>query len=184
MTNFESMRFEKINSSITTIRKLKIYFFIELLREVFCKPDLPMSICWSVSLIPAAAAQTIVETFAESTANAADTCTEEEEDDGSQDKPDPEVRSTLTINCQRSQELFGDSSILVAVGNIFHTLVISHTLSSPKLLHKSLQFLIYFIEGFIDVIVSISPFTNCCSGRHKHGQTKNLEQNHCSLIHF
>ena len=38
-TNFESMRFEKINSSITTIRKLKIYFFIELLREVFCKPE-------------------------------------------------------------------------------------------------------------------------------------------------
>jgi len=28
--NFENMRFEKINLSITTIRKLKFYFFIEL----------------------------------------------------------------------------------------------------------------------------------------------------------
>ena len=103
----------------------------------------------------------LVETFAEATANTADACSKEEEDNAGQDEPDPDVWSALSIHCKGAQELLRHSSVLVAVGDVLHTLVIRHTLSAPKLLHKALQLFFRVIEGLVDVISSISGFTTC-----------------------
>ena len=103
----------------------------------------------------------LVETFAEATANAADACSKEEEDNAGQDEPDTDGWSALSIHCKGAQELLRHSSVLVAVGDVLHTLVICHTLSAPKLLHKALQLFFCVIEGLVDVISSISGFTTC-----------------------
>ena len=103
----------------------------------------------------------LVETLAESTANAADAGSKEKEDNGGEDEPDPDVWSALSVNCQRSEELLGHAGLLVAVGDVLHALVVRHTLASPELLHIPLQFFLSLVEGLVDVIISISGFTTC-----------------------
>ena len=64
-----------------------------------------------VALVPAAAAEAVQDTAADTTADAADAGAEEEEDDGSNDDPNPDAGATLTIEFWRKPNLVKDMMV-------------------------------------------------------------------------
>ena len=106
----------------------------------------------SVSLIPAAATETVVDTPTESTEETADTGADQEDGNPSQDEPHPDVGSTLTVHTS-------DASLLVAVGEVLQALVVQHAHFSPEGGKEAINLTFGILKSLVDVILSVEEFS-------------------------
>lgn len=83
------------------------------------------SVGGGVALVPAAAAEAVVQTLAEAADDAADTGAHQEESDDSEDQPDPDVGSTLSVESS-------NAGVLVAVSHVLQTVVVRNAFLSPE----------------------------------------------------
>jgi len=134
------------------------------------------SVGGGVALVPAAAAETVQDAFADAATDAADAGTEEEEDDCSEDDPNPDAWSTFSIHTC-------DSLLSVTVSNKAGTLalgqlVIRNTLPTPDTLHQPLHLLLRVLHHVLHSIV-LQQVPVCCSciGSQSHAQKVNQEKN-------
>ena len=111
----------------------------------------------SVSIVTTAATETVVDTFAESTEQAAHTGANQEDSNPSQYEPNPDVGSTLTIQTQ-------DSGVLVTVGHVLHAVVIQHADFSPEGSKEAINLIFGILKSFIDVIFSVEEFSGGYKG--------------------
>ena len=101
-----------------------------------------------VSLVTATATETVVDTFTESTEQAANTGANQEDRDASQDEPNPNVGSTLTIHTS-------ESGLLVTVGNILHAVVVHHANFPPERSKEAINFILGIFKSSVDVILGV-----------------------------
>lgn len=116
-----------------------------------------MSVGWGVALVSAAATQTVVETFADSTANAADDASNQEEDNCSNDSPDPPLGTAFSGNSSKvdASKRCVHGSVLVAVGHHIKTSTVLNTHSSPPPLEEPLNLFLGIVGSLVDVIIDV-----------------------------
>jgi len=116
-----------------------------------------MSIGRSVALVTTATAQTVVEALADSTANAADDASNEEEDYDGEDDPDPEDGAALSGHAAEVDVSDGGvhAGALVTIGNNVETGAVHDAHSTPKLLEETLHFLLSIVGCLVDVVIDV-----------------------------
>ena len=115
------------------------------------------SVGWRVSLVPTAATETVVDTLTESTEQAADAGANQEDGNPSQDQPNPDVGSTLTIHTS-------EAGLLVAVGNIVHALVVQQTGFSPEGSKEAINLTFGVLKSLVDVILGVEELSGGWKG--------------------
>lgn len=90
------------NEILRQILRLSGNFVLEVVFGVYSVGLLTVSdlagVGGGVPLVPAAAAEAVQDAGADAAADAADAASKEKQDDGSKDKPNPNARTTFTIN--------------------------------------------------------------------------------------
>ena len=108
----------------------------------------------SVALVPAAAAQALVEAGADPAADAADAGADQQQDEDGEDDPHPEHGAALPVHRQVAQGRRGAGS-LVAEGHRLQAHVVLHTNSSVEFVHESLELFLGVVDSVVDVILSV-----------------------------
>ena len=110
------------------------------------------SVGGGVALVPAAAAEAVVQTLAEAADDAADTGAHQEESDDSQDQPDPDVGSTFPVESS-------NAGVLVAVSHVLQTVVVRNAFLSPEWGEEPVDVLLSITKSFVDVVLSVEQLS-------------------------
>ena len=114
------------------------------------------SISRSVPLVTTTAAtETVQDTLAESTEQAADTGAHKEDGNPRQHEPNPDVGSTLTVQPQRPR----DAGLLVAVSQMLQALVVHYAGFSPEGSKEAINLIFGILKSLVDVIFSVEEFS-------------------------
>ena len=113
-----------------------------------------MGVGRSVALVPAAAAQTLVEAGADPAADTADAGADQQQHEDGEDDPHPEHGPALPVHRQGAQGRRGAGS-LVAEGHGLQAHVVLHTNSSVEFVHESLELFLGVVDSIVDVILSV-----------------------------
>ena len=105
----------------------------------------------------------LVETLADSTADAADDSSDEEEGDGGDDDPDPEDGTafsgeTTEVDAQATNSGV-NVRVLVTIGDNVKTSAVLDTDSSPPLLEETLHLLLSIVGSLVDIIIDIQEMS-------------------------
>lgn len=122
-----------------------------------------MSVGWSVSLVSAAATQTVVKTLADATANATDDASNQEESDDGDNDPDPEDGTTFSgqTSSVEASKWSVNISLLVTIGNRLETSTVLDTDATPPLLEEALHFSLSIVGSLVDIIIYIQKVPVC-----------------------
>ena len=110
------------------------------------------SVGWRVSLVSAAATETVVDTLTEAADQAANAGPNQEEGDRAQHQPNPDVGSTLTIHSS-------EAGLLVTVGKIVHTLLVQQARLTPEGGKEAIDLTLGVLKSFVDVVLSVEEFS-------------------------